>query len=711
MIEVELPDGTIIEFPDGTSPDVMKSALSKLKAPEAKRGPDGMTTAERIARAKAGTLAVSPQSERATQAANAKAMTAMNDPGQMATALLGATQGATFGFGDELVAGLAGLTGGDYQQALSLQRNALAAGRETSPVTAYGSELAGGILSPASAVGSGWLAGANTLGSAAARGAVIGAGQGAAYGAGAADGGLADRVQGAATGATIGAGVGAAVPVIARGAGAAKRGISDYMAERGGQAQIAKDLGVSRQAAAHVADTLGADDMAALRQSVAQAGPDAMLADASPAVQGALDAAMQRPGTASRLGMERIEGRAAQANTKIAGALDTALGAPQGAETGKAAIRAGTSGARNAAYDAAYSAPIDYSADAGRALEGLLPRIPSKAFNDANLLMKMEGETSSQIIAKVADDGSVVLETLPDVRQWDYIKRALDFAASSGEGQGALGGQTAMGRAYQGLARSVRDNLKTAVPEYSTALDTAADAISRVKGIETGYALLRPGTTREAAKEAVSGATGPEIAAIKQGMRDYLDDTLANVRAVVSDPNLDAREARKALGEMSSRAAQDKIKAVLGNDADALLTAIDEASKALGLRASVAQNSKTAARLAFKERSEELAKPGVVASALSIRPVEAARTLAGRFLGTTPEATARRTDRINAELVDVLTRQGRGDALQALAAIEAAMAQNAPNALAGRGTTRSINMLSAPAVQQSVGGVNYLMGR
>jgi len=33
MIEVELPDGRILEFPEGTSQDVMKSAIQKLLAP------------------------------------------------------------------------------------------------------------------------------------------------------------------------------------------------------------------------------------------------------------------------------------------------------------------------------------------------------------------------------------------------------------------------------------------------------------------------------------------------------------------------------------------------------------------------------------------------------------------------------------------------------------------------------------------------------
>jgi hypothetical protein len=47
VIEVELPDGTIVEFPDDTAPDVMKSALQKrfgpqATAPEDVRGPSGI---------------------------------------------------------------------------------------------------------------------------------------------------------------------------------------------------------------------------------------------------------------------------------------------------------------------------------------------------------------------------------------------------------------------------------------------------------------------------------------------------------------------------------------------------------------------------------------------------------------------------------------------------------------------------------------------
>jgi hypothetical protein len=48
MIEAELPDGTILEFPDGTTPDVMRSAVQRLKKPSggnfSNQIPSGNTT-------------------------------------------------------------------------------------------------------------------------------------------------------------------------------------------------------------------------------------------------------------------------------------------------------------------------------------------------------------------------------------------------------------------------------------------------------------------------------------------------------------------------------------------------------------------------------------------------------------------------------------------------------------------------------------------
>lgn len=79
------------------------------------------------------------------------------------------------------------------------------------------------------------------------RGAVEGGLYGAAYGAGNAEGGLAGRLEGALDSGKLGFGVGAAVPMVARGLGAATRVISPLTTtpERQAMADILRNEGVS----------------------------------------------------------------------------------------------------------------------------------------------------------------------------------------------------------------------------------------------------------------------------------------------------------------------------------------------------------------------------------------------------------------------------------------------------------------------------------
>jgi len=675
-----------------------------------------------IAAAKAGNIAVSPETAARQAEIDRPVEQQLRDPGGMYSFILGGQQGATFGFGDEIIGGVdAGVgavgdllsgnfsgigerMGDRYAATRDDMRQAYSDAEFSRPKTTMAGNVIGAVVSPASKIGAGYVGAANTVGQAALRSGLVGSAMGAVQGFGMGEG-FRDRLTSAGVGGLAGAAVGGAIPYIANGVGAGVRHVQDWLANRASVNGIADDLGISPQTARHVADAFGADDAGMMANNIKAAGPDAMLADASPAVQGALDGAMQKPGAASRIGMGQIEDRAAKSLGRVNATLDTVLGSPAGAETAKGAVRSGTSAARGTAYDAAYSVPIDYSSDAGIALEGVIPRLPAKAINDANLLMKLDGDASQQIMATIADDGSVAFQTMPDVRQWDYIKRALDHAASSGEGQGALGGQTAIGRAYAGLARTIRDTLKDAVPEYGTALNTSADAIQRVKAVDLGYSLLSSGTTREAAKDALDGMTDAELTAAKQGVRSFIDDTLANVRAVASDPNMDAREARKALDLLTSRASRDKMTALLGPDAGKVYAAISEAQKALGLRSAVAQNSKTFARQAFNERSRELSEPGAIRSGLGLRPIEAARKVAATVIGSTPEATARRADRVNAELVGLLTRSGQPQALNALAAIGNRISQNVPNPLSGQAAQ---NLLTHGGLGALPVGVNAL---
>lgn len=587
-------------------------------------------------------------------------VSAPEQPGMLKAAFTGLSQGATFGWGDEIVSRiLSAHPDITYDQALSYLQQDIENTRKARPYMTGAGEIAGAVAAPMVGMAGRAIAAAPSLGAKMLAGGAAGAVQGGLYGAGSADPG--ERAQGAGTGALVGGMVGAAAPLVIRGGEKVVEAGRNALARRAASGETAQALGVSRPAAKAMQGVIGADDPVQMAEALRRAGPDAMLADAGPTTAGALDAALQSPGRGARVGMERVEKRAADALTKITGTLDDVLGKPQGAETAQAAIRQGTAATRQAVYDAAYAAPINYADDTGRALEGLLPRVPGKVIADANRLMQLDGDVSRQIMAQIGDDGSVAFQRMPDVRQWDYIKRALDQAASAGEGQGALGGQTPLGRAYQGLSRTIRDRLAAAVPEYRTALDTAADAISQTKGIETGYSLLRAGTTRESIREAVKGATKPEIAAIRQGVRSYLDDALANVRAVASDPNIDAREARKALAELTSRASREKLNLILGaKEANKLTMALSQTTSALGLRAQVATNSKTFGRQMFGQQLEDLTAPGVVGQLGQGSPLQAAKRGISNLTGMSPGAISARQERIRSELADVLTRQGQG---------------------------------------------------
>ncbi|MFD1945071.1 hypothetical protein [Paradevosia shaoguanensis] len=139
-----------------------------------------------------------------------------------------ALQGATFGFGDELVAAGAAAFNPDQSQSfgdkfnayLSREQGLVDNFREDNPVVAYGSEIAGAI--PTGVAAGGQLAGRGaTLGMRALTGAGVGAGQGAAYGFGSADGDLADRGMNALMSAGVGGVVGGAIPLVSNTIGSA----------------------------------------------------------------------------------------------------------------------------------------------------------------------------------------------------------------------------------------------------------------------------------------------------------------------------------------------------------------------------------------------------------------------------------------------------------------------------------------------------------
>lgn len=481
--------------------------------------------------------------------------------------------------------------------------------------------------------------------------------------------GAGDVGWGAAAGGVLGAAGGAAAPHIARGVQAVGDAVGRAFGR--GVSQIAgSDL--SEPARRILIRALMADDSLGMTgiQNVGKAGPNAMLVDSGPSAASLLDTAIQRSGPGARAASQAIESRAAQANKEVGQALDTALGKPQGVFTTETGIRTGSAPARAAAYEAAYASPIDYSLNAGRQIEALVQRVPGNVISTANRMMGLEGQQSSQIMAQIADDGAVTFMRMPDVRQLDYITRALNQAAKSGEGQGALGGQTDIGRIYGNLARDIRSATKEAAPAYAQALETAAQPIKAREALRFGEGMMSPSIARDEAREILSGMTRPELDAAKQGLRSYVDEVLANVRAVASDPNIDAREARKALQDLSSKAAREKISDLIADEkvSMALFGQLDEAAKSLQLRAAMAQNSKTFARLSMDEEVKRQFEEGIGNTLMQGKPVNALQALVQSATGRTPAGIRHLGDQVYGEVANALTLP-RQQAINSLAGL------------------------------------------
>lgn len=493
-----------------------------------------------------------------------------------------------------------------------------------------------------------------------------GAAVGAATGFGTAD---EDRLSSAALGGALGFGVGAALPVAGAGVGAGYRNVANALT----RGRAARQTGMSPQAAQMLQETMAADDALgpAGLANMAAAGPDAMLADAGPSAQNALDLAIQSSGRAGRVARDAIQARAARGAVSIQDALDVALGAPQGVETTRAGIRAGSAQPRHQAYDAAYAQPVGYDTGAGRQIEDMLRRVPQEALRRAQRLMHIRGEQSAENFISIAPDGTATLTHPPDVRELDYIIRGLNDEADNGIGMGAMGGQTDVGSSLSDLARDLRTTLRNQVPEYDAALNVAADTIRQSQAVQRGSELLRAGTTREAVADWTRGMTAAERAAMAQGIRSGIDDTLANVRRAITDGNMDVREAVAAVKQLSSRANREKVTHAIGNQpAQALFNELDRVARSFELQASVSTNTRTFQRQEMNRRVGDFADPDTaIEAALKGEPVNAGKRVIQAITGRTPARTLRRKDQINEEIARALTAPS-GQAISTIQALQ-----------------------------------------
>jgi hypothetical protein len=263
-------------------------------------------------------------------------------------------------------------------------------------------------------------------------------------------------------------------------------------------------------------------------------------------------------------------------------------------------------------------------------------------------------------------------QTPPNVMQWDYIARALQSTADK-EAVNVLGRMSPQASNYEGTRYAIRNELKTQIPVYKQALGLAGDTAEEGEALELGNNLLRNVTTVGQVLRAVKNAEPPELAAMKQGIRSYVDETLGNLRNSAANPNTDIKELSAALSMLRNRNNMNKLKAVLGPvEADEFYKLLDEQATTVELRAAVAANSKTAQRQALGQTVEDITTSGILGELGRGKAIDTQQRLVQSMTGLTPEADAVRRMGIFDDVASVLTRLQGQDARDALEMIELA---------------------------------------
>lgn len=554
---------------------------------------------------------------------------------------------------DEGLGKIEGALGGDEEAMAQRARDSQEAFAIAYPKTAIGANLGGAALTlPYAVANAPRVVGAGStlskVGRGALAGATLGGAEGFVYGAGEGqEGSRLDNAQrGGLWGAAFGGGLGAGIPVV----GSLGRTLYNTFAGRKAR-QAARELGMRQDVAGLVADRVAADAPYAA-QNIAQAGESAALGNLGPSTRGLLDAVANAPGQSSAIARQGVEDIVEGASGRFTQTLDDVLGTPQGPRSLQQGVMDASRAARNEAYDMAYQVPINYASDAGQRLEGLLSRVDKGVLDRAERLMRTEGVGSQQIKAIVDDAGRVTFEQMPDVRQIDYITRALRDSGGFG---GGLGPDEA--RVVKGLASEIRTTLDDLVPEYGQARSIAADAISEREAVTLGRNMLKPNMTREDVALEVAGMGQAELQMVRQGLRSQIDDAMANVRRGLTRTDSDPQSVLKPLRDMTAPAAREKIASILGPDeASRLFSMLDEAEQAFSMR--IVAGSQTAPRLQTEQAIRELVPGGLTGDLIDKGVTGTISSMAGRAARAGGQTQEQAMDEIRAYLARTLTETG-----------------------------------------------------
>tara|TARA_R110000824_G_scaffold164443_1_gene340671 strand:- start:296 stop:2251 length:1956 start_codon:yes stop_codon:yes gene_type:complete len=486
---------------------------------------------------------------------------------------LGATfnslgQGLTFGFSDELAAGIASTFMAPfsdenfdeiYERQVEQERGLIKAGQEKYPWLSVGAEIAGGIPTGLGfyKAGTAILKNAPRL----ARLMGIGAVEGGIYGAGVAEEG------GTEEGAIRGAGFGAALGPVGAG-----------VAHVGGRAidRFIKPLfrrftetpkGEARRIFQKALDR---DDMtpAQVQRELDELGPDAVIADIRGNVQGLARTVAQEPGKPRVIGERLLHNRQRSQQQRV---LESAGVDPNDVGTFRMNVTQLINNRRTQAathYQEAYETVLDPTnirtivvrgsdgseQEIKTSLNELLEVIPKSFINKAKNLMRGDTDLLESIRRKFPDTAEGRADAMkqfqnPDTNSfqfYDYLKRALDERI----GLKIRHGAAEEVRNLMGQKNRLLSYLDEASPAYREARETYAGEANLRSAVEYGRSLMNNKVDLAEAQLAFEAMSAGERKFLRQGIIRGLVDRLENTKEMSNFASslVDTKRMRELLG-------------------------------------------------------------------------------------------------------------------------------------------------------------------
>lgn len=427
-------------------------------------------------------------------------------PGVAESSLLGAGEGLSFGWLDEIV----GLADEDAGKAL---KERLASAREAHPI-ATGLGEVGGVLASSLAVPGSAVARGASLGTKVVTGARTGAITGGAFGAGTAEGDIEERLKGGAKGAAFGGGVGAAAPVVLKLAGLAAKTAAKPL-------RIAS--GTEREASRRVAeairrDTGGQSDRAVqILESARRKGAPMIAADIGETTRAVARSAANTSPEARAVLHQVVSERFGTQNIRAATVLTSLVRTPANANVTRETLEEAARTARAPFYKRAYHDGADGIWNDDLQTLSQSP-VMEKAMRDAAVSIKNKVATGRAMEA-VSPTGKPTLE------YWDQVQRNLRSAWNVAK----RAGDTEAAADLAATRSALIGQLDNAVPSFATARGVAKSLFDAEDALEAGEKFVTSPMKNVDARKALAKMTPEERMLFREGfVSKFIDNVMSS---------------------------------------------------------------------------------------------------------------------------------------------------------------------------------------